>query len=287
MNIETLLSNPQYKEKHILQKLIMEYTKCSREEMRIHWENEIASDIYDKIISGYKLATKDKMPLDYILGHVSFFWNEFMVNENTLVPRPETEYMVQAVSEYIQNTSFKDIVLMDIGTGCGVLGTSVLLQNTDKISTVFFTDISDKALLVAKQNTDNLLKWFSQEMFFIWTDLLSFADNYKEIWQNKPIVLVANLPYIPEQTFDQNSPENVQKWEPRMAFVGWEDGLIYYRKLLDEMPFAMKKSTTCFFEMMTRQVEILAKEYEKDRHFEEVKTFHFNIRMVKAVYKQS
>ena len=55
--------------------------------------------------------------------------------------------------------------------------------------------------------------------------------------------------------------------------------------MLNQMPAAMKKTTICFFEMMTRQVEILAKEYEKDRHFEEVKTFHFNIRIVKATYK--
>jgi methylase of polypeptide subunit release factors len=140
-------------------------------------------------------------------------------------------------------------------------------------------------LLVAKQNVDNLLKGFQQEMIFIWTNLLAFVDNYKETWQDKSIVLVANLPYIPEQTFDQNSPENVQKREPKMAFVGGEDGLIYYREMLDQMPEAMKKTTVCFFEMMTRQVEILAKEYEKDRHFQEVKTFHFNIRIVKAVYK--
>lgn len=122
-------------------------------------------------------------------------------------------------------------------------------------------------------------------MIFIWTNLLAFVDNYKETWQDKSIVLVANLPYIPEQTFDQNSPENVQKREPKMAFVGGEDGLIYYREMLDQMPEAMKKTTVCFFEMMTRQVEILAKEYEKDRHFQEVKTFHFNIRIVKAIYK--
>lgn len=250
-------------------------------------EREIPQEIYDKIIRWYKLSTEEKMPLDYILGHVKFFGNEFVVNENTLVPRPETEYMVQAVTEHIKNreSDIKNLILMDIWTGCGVLWTSVLLQNPEQISTVFFTDISDKALLVAKQNVDNLLKGFQQEMIFIWTNLLAFVDNYKETWQDKSIVLVANLPYIPEQTFDQNSPENVQKREPKMAFVGGEDGLIYYREMLDQMPEAMKKTTVCFFEMMTRQVDLLAKEYEKDRHFQEVKTFHFNIRIVKAVYK--
>lgn len=298
MNIANLLSNVQFSEKYILQKLIMEYMQCTREEMWIEWEKEIPQEIYDKIIRGYKLSTEDQMPLDYILGHVKFFGNEFIVNENTLVPRPETEYMVQAVTEHIQSViatpnevegkaiqSNKPIILMDIGTWCWVLWTSVLLQNPDQISTVFFTDISQEALKVAKENTDRLLKGFQQEMIFIWTDLLAFADNYTATWQDKQIVLVANLPYIPEETFNDNSPANVQKREPKMAFVGGEDWLIYYRQMLDQMPEAMKKTVVCFFEMMTRQVEILAKEYEKDRHFEEVKTFHFNIRIVKATYK--
>ena len=284
MNISQLLANPDFKQKHILQKLIMEYMKCTREEIWIEWNMEIAQEIYDKIIHGYKLATEEQMPLDYVLGHVKFFWNKFIVNENTLVPRPETEYMVQAVTEHIQSVKDQKVILMDIGTGCWVLWTSVVLQNPEDISTVFFTDLSQDALKVAKENTDNLLKWFRQEMIFIWTDLLAFAENYAKIWQDKPIVLVANLPYIPEQTFDENSPENVQKREPRMAFVGGEDGLIYYRQMLDQMPEVMKKTVVCFFEMMTRQVDILAKEYEKDRHFEEVKTFHFNIRIVKAMY---
>lgn len=295
MTISKLLSNQDFKEKHILQKLIMEYLKLTREEMWINWDQEISEEIYDKIFRGYKLISEEKMPLDYVLWHVSFFGKEFIVNENTLVPRPETEYMVQAVTEYIQQTVIANeneaiqskncLILMDIWTGCWVLWTSVLLQNPNSISKVFFTDISDKALLVAKQNVDIHLQWFSQEMFFIWTDLLAFVDNYKETWQDKSIVLVANLPYIPEQMFDQNSPENVQKREPRMAFVWGEDWLIYYRQMLNQMPAAMKKTTICFFEMMTRQVEILAKEYEKNRHFEEVKTFHFNIRIVKATYK--
>ncbi len=296
MNISGLLSNSDFKEKHILQKLIMEYTKCSREQMRTNWDQEISQETYDKIIRGYKLATEEQMPLDYVLGYVKFFGNEFIVNENTLVPRPETEYMVQAVTEYIQYSNASNpsnlsnpsnnLILMDIWTGCWVLWTSVLLQNPEQISTVFFTDISDKALLVAKQNSDRHLQWFRQEMIFVWTDLLAFADNYKEVWQDKPIVLVANLPYIPEKMFDQNSPENVQKREPRLAFVWGEDWLIYYRQMLDQMPEAMKKTVVCFFEMMTRQVDILAKEYQKDRHFQEVKTFHFNIRIVKATYNR-
>jgi len=117
---------------------------------------------------------------------------------------------------------------------------------------------------------------------------LLFADNYKSFWQDqnkdRNIILVANLPYIPEDMFIQNSPDNVQKREPKMAFVWGNDWLIYYRKMLDEMLDSMKNKTTFFFEMMTRQIEILVKAYP-DYDFEEVKTFHFNIRIVKARYK--
>lgn len=287
MTISQLISNPDFKEKHILQKLIIEYLEISREEIRSKWDLEIPEEIYEKIIRWYKLATEEKMPLDYIIGRVGFFWKDFIVNQDTLVPRPETEYMIQAVSEYIQSAhkSDSDLVLMDIGTGSGVLWTSVLLQNPDNIDKVFFTDISDKALLVAKQNVDKHLAWYRQEMFFICTDLLTFAENYQEVLADKNIVLVANLPYIPEQMFDQNSPENVQKREPRMAFVWGEDGLIYYRQMLDQMSESIAQRTVCFFEMMTRQVDILAKEYEKTWSFEEIKTFHFNIRIIKASYK--
>ena len=91
MTIASLLADPKLSEKYILQKLIMEYMKCSREEMRIQSEKEVPQEIADKILRGYRLATEEKMPLDYVLGHVSFFGNEFIVNENTLVPRPVTE----------------------------------------------------------------------------------------------------------------------------------------------------------------------------------------------------
>lgn len=174
---------------------------------------------------------------------------------------------------------------MDIGTGSGVLGISVLLQNTTNFSTAFFTDLSDKALIVAKTNADRLLTEAKQEMFFVWTDMLAFVESYESVRTNKQVILVANLPYIPEDMFFKNSPDNVQKREPTMAFITPGDGLMLYRKMLDEMPAAMKSTIVCFFEMMTRQIEILVNEYGNEWNFEEVKTFHFNIRIVKATKK--
>lgn len=285
MTIAELLANPQYKEKYVLQKLLMHYMGCTREQMRTDWDKEISSDLMDKIAVGYKAYTEEKKPLEYIVGSVEFFQKTFVVNENTIIPRPETEYMIQAVTEHTQENNIHEWILMDIGTGSWVLWISVLLQNPTNFSTAFFTDLSDKALIVAKTNADRLLTEAKQEMFFVWTDMLAFVDNYKDVRENKPIILVANLPYIPEDMFFKNSPDNVQKREPTMAFITPGDGLMLYRKMLDEMPASMKSTIVCFFEMMTRQIEILVNEYGQERNFEEVKTFHFNIRIVKATLK--
>ncbi len=285
MTLAQLLASPDYTEKYVLQKLLMHYLSCTREEMWTDGEREISPDILQKITIGYKAYVEEQKPLEYIVGSVEFYKRTFVVNENTLIPRPETEYMIEAICEYTQDKWFTDGILMDIGTGCGVLGSSVLLENPDNFRTAFFTDISEAALHVAKINSDRLLGQAKQEIFFVWTDLLAFVDSYESIRNTKPIVLVANLPYIPEAMFDQNAPDNVQKWEPKMAFVGGDDGLIYYRKMLDQMPQNMQSTIVCFFEMMTRQIEILDKEYGENRLFEEVKTFHFNIRIVKATKK--
>jgi len=113
---------------------------------------------------------------------------------------------------------------------------------------------------------------------------------------------VANLPYIPEETFNENVADNVKNREPKPAFVGGDDGLDYYRIMLDQI-LALVESrkykvendrepstfhllpVTMFLEMMTWQVDVLRQEFDQYFVFEEVKTFHFNIRIVKACLK--
>jgi methylase of polypeptide subunit release factors len=93
------------------------------------------------------------------------------------------------------------------------------------------------------------------------------------------------LPYIPEETFEQNVADNVKKREPKPAFVGGDDGLDYYRIMLDQLIDLYPKNLVMFLEMMTWQVDILRQLYDDKFIFEEVKTFHFNIRIVKAYLK--
>ena len=203
--------------------------------------------------------------------------------------------MITAVTEYVQSQdkkNFNNRTLLDIGTWCGVLGTSVLLQNAEYFDQAIFTDITDWALNTAKGNFSRLVA-NPPKAEFLKTNLLEFRKQKKiHVESNDQVVLVGNLPYIPEETFNNNVGDNVKNREPKMAFVWGDDGLIYYRETLDQVLdlhktglLPKKDQLVMFFEMMTWQMEVLEKDYGNNFIFEQLKTFHFNIIILKAQMK--
>ena len=287
MQLQMLIQDPAFKKKFVLEKLLCHYLNTTRTDLRTNAQQELSPEIEQRIRADYRAYEEEDKPLEYLLGFVEFFGVKFIVNENTLVPRPETEYMITAITEAMQENHDTDNILLDIWTGSWVLGCSVLLQNADKFREVFFADISVEALLVAKQNYDALIDASKYDMRMLQSDLCAFLESYQEIIKNKNLILTANLPYIPDKTFEENAPSNVQKREPKIAFVGGDDGLDLYRKMFAQLQGIKQevKSLTMFLEMMTWQVELLRKEFWEQMEFEEVKTFHFNIRIVKAHFK--
>ena len=284
MQLQALIQNPAYKKKFVLEKLLCHYLDKTRTELWTDAEQELSEELVKKIQEDYRAYEEDEKPLEYILGFVEFFGVRFWVNEHTLIPRPETEYMITAITEEFQSREDSDHILLDIGTGSGVLWCSVLLQNEGKIREVFLADISADALYVANRNYNDLIDGSLYDTRIVQSDLCAFLESYSGIIEGRKLIMTANLPYIPDQTFDENSPANVQKWEPRFAFVGGDDGLDLYRKMFAQL-LELKDQVSdlvMFLEMMTWQVDILRKEYEGVIEFEEVKTFHFNIRIVKA-----
>ena len=284
MQLQALIQNPAYKKKFVLEKLLCHYLDKTRTELWTDAEQELSEELVKKIQEDYRAYEEDEKPLEYILGFVEFFGVRFWVSEHTLIPRPETEYMITAITEELQSREDSDHILLDIGTGSGVLWCSVLLQNEGKIREVFLADISADALYVANRNYNDLIDGSLYDTRIVQSDLCAFLESYSGIIEGRKLIMTANLPYIPDQTFDENSPANVQKWEPRFAFVGGDDGLDLYRKMFAQL-LELKDQVSdlvMFLEMMTWQVDILRKEYEGVIEFEEVKTFHFNIRIVKA-----
>ena len=290
MKLWELLWRSDLKEKFVIQKFLCHFLWCSREELWLDMDKDLSDELIQKVLVAYKSYVEDKKPLEFILGHVDFFGKEFFVNEATLIPRPETEYMITAVTEHIHSLkpeawSLKQNLLLDIWTGCGVLWISVLLQNPDYFSEAVFSDYFENALEIAKKNYEKLITDYSWKVHFFYADLLDFLIRWISELPDGNTVLVANLPYIPEDMFESNVADNVKKREPKPAFVWWDDWLDYYRKMFEQLFVLQAKKLVMFLEMMTWQVDILRQEFGDKMEFEEVKTFHFNIRIVKAWLK--
>ncbi len=293
MTIEQLLQNPKYTKKRVLENLICLVLDIKREQLWLQLDQVLTEVQEQKILEYYRQYVDEKKPLDYILWYVEFLDNRFFLDERSLIPRPETEYMIQAVNEEIHTRISEDSwvfrnILIDVGTGSWVLGLSVLLHNPNFFQQASLLDYSHDALDLAQKNLEYHKKNFSTTVNLQHSDLLTWVIDEEKIKNTDNVVLLANLPYIPDEMFEQNVGDGVKNWEPKMAFVWGDDGLAFYRTMFQQVFDERKKKNfiiTMFLEMMTWQVDILKKEFWEKLSFEEVKTFHFNIRIVKCVLK--
>lgn len=316
MTILELLQSPEFPSKNIIEKLLCYILGMKRTELFTHSDYIVSSEQLTQVRQWYTEYTISKKPLEYILGYVEFCGERFKVSPATLIPRPETEYMIlaatgQALPEWAESTlsssqlpdanitspgNMRPITLIDVGTWSGVLWLSVLIHHRASIAAVYLTEYSPDAIEIAKQNYHQKIDdhKISKDIpvCFVLSDLLMDEKLQAVLTSpNNSILLVANLPYIPEQTFEDNAEDNVKKWEPKMAFVWGNDGLDLYRRMFDQIIATRKNNNTqhaqntftMYLEMMTRQVDMLRKEYESHFLLEEVATFHFNIRIVKGI----
>ena len=286
MKIQELLQNPDFQQKRSLENLICHFCGISREQLWTKLDDELDENILNQIRQAYDDLVVQKKPMEYVLGYVEFAWNRFKIDHRALIPRPETEYMIQAVNEYVQSlTGGKWLILFDIGTGCWVLWLSTLLHNPDRFQRAYLSEYIDYTLALATENYEYYKeKLWTADVQLVKSNLVDFVWDSLSKWEfeidGNDFVLVANLPYIPEQTFNENVWDNVKNWEPKPAFVWGDDWLKYYREMFGQL-FDLWIKPMMFLEMMTWQVDILRKEFGEKIDFDEVKTFHFNIRIVK------
>lgn len=170
------------------------------------------------------------IPVQYIVGNVDFYGNTFKVNKNTLIPRFETELLVEKIIKYINKYFNNEIKILDIGTGSGVI--AITLAELSCKYTVFATDISRKALRVAKSNDKKSL------VRFVHTDLYSSIDD-------KFDVIISNPPYIKNDSLYVD--KDVLRFEPHLALFGGEDGLLFYRRIFSDIKRIVNdKNIICF-----------------------------------------
>ena len=173
-------------------------------------------------------------PLQYIEEYIPFYSIQINVDQRCLIPRPETEFLI----ELVKNKSDNPKKILDVGTGTGCI--ALMLKKLFPESTVDACDISQDALDLAKENSEinNL------EVNLFHSDLLQGTK------ENDYDIIVANLPYIPTKTLS-NLDSEVIDYEPLIALDGGDDGLLYINRLIKEIEEKDIKNLTLFLEVDT------------------------------------
>lgn len=168
----------------------------------------------------------DREPSAYILGHREFYGIDLLVDCHTLIPRPETELLVEKAVELARRMSRPErhIAIADIGTGCGAIAISLALALPQ--ATVYATDISAPVLRVAEANC---------RRHAVSSRIELLLGNLLEPLPEPVDMIVANLPYVRNGEFEDLSPE-IRGSEPEIALAGGEDGLDKIRQMVEQMP---------------------------------------------------
>ncbi|MEP7162534.1 MAG: peptide chain release factor N(5)-glutamine methyltransferase [Candidatus Moraniibacteriota bacterium] len=218
------------------------------------------SDRQDKRLGALIARRKIHEPLAYILGEKEFFGKTFSVNRFTLIPRPETEHLVEKAIEEIKKVLVskkkQKIAIIDVGTGSGAIIVSIaeeLVQQPQPLS-FFASDISERALKVARKNSE---RHGLKNVFFAKGDLLK--PLIEKLTDFDTLFLLANLPYLSEKLY-ASTPPDVRNFEPVSALLSGKDGLDHYRKLFTQISLLKRPREVSFFlEISPEQEKMLSK----------------------------
>ena len=258
---------------HILdaELLLSKTLSQSREEILINLDKKI-NDKKFSIYNKYLNRRSKNEPMAYILGEKEFWSKKFEVNKDTLIPRPETELLIEELCKIYKN---KEITILDIGTGSGCIILSLL--STLKKSNGVGVDISKKAILIAKKNTIR---------HKLGTRVKFLHKSFENIFNKKFDLIVSNPPYIQRKDM-KNLSDDIKRFEPRMALDGGNDGLDLIKKVIYKSKQILKVNSLLALEIGNEQIKKVSKELI-DNNFrikQIIKDYKNNIRCVLASYK--
>lgn len=267
---------------HSFFKLLMHYKlNYSSVDIGLNPHEEIASENLDFLINALR-ALKQEKPIQYILGETTFYGLSFKVNEHTLIPRPETEELVDWVLQFIkQRNKHQTLNILDIGTGSGCIAIS-LAKHLPK-ATVYALEISEDAIQTAKQNAH----LNEVDIHFIHADILKTKNLSKLTRATSTFdIIVSNPPYIRDLEKKEMSANVLQHEPHRALFVTNNNPLLFYDKIANLACDGLSKNGQLFFEinqyLHSETVDLLK---EKNYSSIEVKKDLFDhFRMVKASF---
>lgn len=222
--------------------LLADILNCKRLDLYISFDRPLTPEEIIKYRS-YLKRRGEFEPYQYIVGKVEFYGLPFEVNPSVLIPRPETEILVEEIISLYKDLG--DLKILDIGTGSGNIAVSLAynMKNTN----ITATDISSNSLETAEKNS--IMNNTGNQIKFILNDIIK--DNINEDGFD---IIVSNPPYISETDFNKLRPE-LKVYEPRHALTDNSDGLIYYRIIASKAKNLLKHKGKIFFEIGEGQSE--------------------------------
>ena len=257
--------------------IIKYVTEMDNIQISLYKDLVLPEDFKTKIISYLEKIINENYPVQYITNSQAFFNEVYYVDENVLIPRQDTEILVEKAIDYIRNEGIKDAI--DLCTGSGAIGISVA-RNSD-IEKVTLIDISEDALDVAYRNIeDNSME---DKVTILQSNLL------EEVIKNqvKTDMILSNPPYIKSE--DMASLDANVKYEPALALDGGATGMNFYEKIVEQAKYVLNNNGLLIFEIGYDELEQMKELIAKNKEYtmlESVKDYGGNDRVVVCRFQQ-
>jgi release factor glutamine methyltransferase len=224
------------------QLLLAHVVRREREWLIAHGDAQLSAKEYEDFERLCRRRSSG-VPVAYILGAAGFYGREFSVDESVLIPRPESEHLVEEAIAFLS----PGMTALDVGAGCGAIACTIAAESG---ALVFGTDISAAAIALAERN--------ARRLGLAATCRFYEGDLTAPVRGRRFHAIVANLPYVP--TSDLPAPPDSVAFEPRAALDGGADGLALYRRLLPQIPALLERKPLVLLEAAPPTIEDLAGE---------------------------
>ena len=253
-----LLLRRQGKEESLARFLLMYMLDESPQLFSNNISEDLSRENEDKYFSLIEKHIKEDMPLSHLVGFEYFYDRKFKVTKDVLSPRMETEELIYRVIEYVKTTKKDSIKILDLCTGSGIIAITLKKELELKSVGLIASDISEEALEVAKENAE----LNNADIKFIQSDVFNDIDEKFDI-------IVSNPPYI-DRKDKITMKTNVLNYDPHLALFAEEEGMYFYRKIVEEAKNHLKDSGVIFFEIGHDQREKIIKLANMNNYHAEV-----------------
>ena len=238
-----LLLRRQDKEESLAKFLLMYMLDETTEQFSNKLSEELSVEQENKYFDLINKNINEDTPLSHLVGFDYFYDRKFKVTKDVLSPRMETEELIYKVLEYIKKSKKDSFRILDLCTGSGIIAITLKKEIVEKYTEIVASDISEKALSIAIENANNN----NANITFIKSDLF---DNIS----GKFDLIISNPPYISYKD-KITIKDNVLKYDPHLALFAEEDGIYFYRKIIENAVHYLSKDGVIFFEIGYDQKE--------------------------------